>query len=243
MKERIIGFDTLRGFAILLMIIDHVAAIIFSMEINEHTIRFFTRLSEPLFILLFGYFLYKRTQKSILFRLIEIMIVAFVINIFFYSLLNVFDILASISVFYILFILIGAPILIFFLSFLFSYFDFTYLFFDYPISIVTMQACIGYFMREARENKQLKSIFYLSLFLFFLTFFFWQKPHSYSIIFTFPALFIFMVFEKYLTNFSIWPLTLFGRYPLASYAIQYIVIVFLAIILESYSIIDVKYLR
>ena len=50
------GLDSLRGLAIVLMIVDHVAGILYGQNIGESWIRFVTRLSMPLFCLLTGYF-------------------------------------------------------------------------------------------------------------------------------------------------------------------------------------------
>ena len=52
--------DSLRGLAILLMIVDHVAGIIYGQNIGESWIRFATRLSMPLFCVLAGYFVGSR---------------------------------------------------------------------------------------------------------------------------------------------------------------------------------------
>ena len=46
--------DSLRGLAIVLMIVDHVAGILYGQNIGESWIRFATRLSMPLFCVLTG---------------------------------------------------------------------------------------------------------------------------------------------------------------------------------------------
>ena len=55
--KRNTAIDALRGFAILLMAVDHLSSLILYQQIGLDSIRLPTRLAEPLFVLLFGYFL------------------------------------------------------------------------------------------------------------------------------------------------------------------------------------------
>jgi hypothetical protein len=224
-KKRIDGFDTLRGFAILLMIIDHVAAIIFLQPINDKTIRFITRLSEPLFIILFGYFLAKR-ERTVK-RLFEILAASIFVNLFYYPITGSFEILASVSIAYVIFLLFKPyfPFL-FFLAFLLSFIDPTKNVVDYPISIVLMQAVIGYLLKD---NKVISAIcLLLMLFLYFIPNIF-PNVLYYTLIFTLPAFILFLFFDKYLKELKLPIITLFGRYPLTSYVLQYLIIVYLAL--------------
>ncbi len=62
--NRLRGLDAVRGLAIVLMIVDHVAGILFDLPIEVDNVRMLTRLSMPLFSVLMGYFL-AAPKKSI----------------------------------------------------------------------------------------------------------------------------------------------------------------------------------
>ena len=54
-RTRLHSLDALRGLAIVLMIVDHVCGILLSINIEFAGVRFWTRLSMPLFAVLMGY--------------------------------------------------------------------------------------------------------------------------------------------------------------------------------------------
>ncbi|MEM4331581.1 MAG: hypothetical protein QXI89_02350, partial [Candidatus Anstonellales archaeon] len=117
-------------------------------------------------------------------------------------------------------------VLLFPLFALLSFNDITVKFLDYPLSIVFMQACIGYLIR----SKSNLSFFAITIFL--LTSLLWPSPYFYTIIFTIPAILLLIIFEKHFNKLKIEPLTTFGKYPLSSYISQYIIIVLLALYLN-----------
>ena len=76
-------FDALRGLAIALMVLDHVAMILWKLQL-ESDIRSMTRLAEPLFVVLFGYLLYGRTRARLGTRGLQLLAAALVSNALFY---------------------------------------------------------------------------------------------------------------------------------------------------------------
>lgn len=207
---RIESLDFLRGFAILLMFVDHVAYLL-GEDIETFNIRFLTRLSEPLFALLLGYFLVGRSKEKLLSRFIDILGAAFLVNIIFFPATSRFDILVSFLICYILYFFLGDKLYLLFPAFLLFNFDPTLNILDYPISLVISQVAIGMSLRLGKKP------YYLLLApLSFLL------PLYYSItaFFTFfSILFIMLALDN--PNFSMKPINLLGKHPLKFYVAQF----------------------
>ena len=104
-SKRIDGIDLLRGIAIFIMFIDHILLLAFQQSISLSSLRFFTRIAEPLFVIIAGYLLGGRDPKKLFFRTIEILSVSLFINLFYYRLMGKFEILMSFSILLFLYLL------------------------------------------------------------------------------------------------------------------------------------------
>ena len=229
-KKRIEGMDFLRGFSIALMFYDHILGIGFLERIQPFNGRFWTRLSEPLFALLFGYFLVGRKKSRLFLRAVEIAGTALIVNFGFYLVTGRFEILVSFLATAFLYMLIGERIK-FLVPVVFLYpIDPTRPFLDYPLSIVLGQTAIGMMIREGRTKQAVASSF-----LFLLGLFFTNPPWQYTVIFTFLASMIMMVFSsvKELKDLKLEPLNYIGKRPLFFYVLQYLGAIMFAIIYRS----------
>jgi hypothetical protein len=224
-NHRIRGLDFLRGFAIAVMFFDHLAAIAFLQGIELFNVRFFTRIAEPIFALLFGYFLFGRDKKRLALRLFEIGVVAVFVNIFFYPLTGVFDILVDFFAIGVLYILLGDS-----MRFLFPFVFLTPVFpgfLDYPFPLVLSQACIGMLARERAK------VLFPALLLFLSSAVAIQTPLQYTVLFTFVAWFLLWIFSSHLRDFDLPPLNYIGKRPLLFYVIQYLIAIFAALVIPK----------
>ena len=127
--------DTLRGFAILLMIVDHVADILLDISLRDSNLRLATRLAMPLFCVLMGYFL--RTESRFQFRrLMQIAAAAFAANLVFYPRYGVLEILCSLIVAVSLFKATGERFTLFVFAILLYPWDPLRGWVDFPVTIV-----------------------------------------------------------------------------------------------------------
>ncbi len=218
------AIDTLRGFAIVLMVIDHVADLWLGQSIGDSPIRWMTRLAMPLFCVLMGYFL-PADRNWRLRRFVEIAATAVLVNAIFYPAYGCLDILCSLLIagivgtacgrFFPMFVLVavlypvdptpawpsGGPM-------------------DFPLSLVLSFVALGSLhARYGRKTAGLASTI-LTAFYFpavVLT------PGSVSpllFLFVLPATLLLCWAERY-PKISIPGLEELGRNPLKSYAIQY----------------------
>lgn len=173
--------DALRGLAILLMIVDHVAAIPLQIPISGSATRLVTRLSMPLFCLLMGYFLkvdsrfdafsLSNWRKN---RMLQIAGAAILANLVFWPHYQCLEILGSLLLAYGLFLAMGRffPVLV--LSLLLYQHDVLRPWFDYPPSIVISFVAHGMVLRRFGFLAALAS----GIFLF--TGGWWIEPDSAS---------------------------------------------------------------
>ena len=206
---RINSMDLLRGFAILLMYWDHW------LWVNDKGLmegRLITRLAEPLFALLLGYFLVGRTQESLKRRFLHLVIAALISNFFFYQMVGHFDILASFIVVYILKIL-GLPLywlgLIGILVNGFLPQDI----FDYGVGMVLWQVALG---SQIREKKGLAILLGTG----FGACIFQNLGDALAMIFTLPAIALIKMGEHW-KDVCVPMVCEMGKKPLVSYVSQF----------------------
>ncbi|MEM6779448.1 MAG: acyltransferase family protein [Planctomycetota bacterium] len=94
LPQRNAAVDTLRGLAVVLMVIDHIAAYWFDVRIEIASIRFATRLSMPLFCVLLGYFIPSNWEFRFK-RYGQIFAAGIMANAIYWPLNHEFEILAS----------------------------------------------------------------------------------------------------------------------------------------------------
>jgi len=199
--------DLLRGFAILLMYWDHW------LWINDKGLlegRLITRLAEPLFALLLGYFLVGRTQESLKRRFGQLLLAALLSNIFFYQLTGHFDILASFIVVYVLRIL-NLPL--YWLGMIGVFLNaFPISWFDYGPGLVIWQAALGMALRE-KKALPLMAIGLLALP-------FQPGGDLLALIFTYLALPLVKLAEIF-PDLKLPVLNFMGKHPLEFYVVQF----------------------
>ncbi len=136
------ALDSFRGAAIAIMILDHVAGILFQQPIDGNPIRLFTRVSMPMFAVLTGYLLGKSDGISWK-RLGQVGVAALMVNLATYKELGKVEILGSFLVCYVLHGVLKRHSWLMVLGILAALVrvDYSALLFDYPLSIVA--TCVG----------------------------------------------------------------------------------------------------
>lgn len=221
------ALDTLRGLAILLMIVDHVAWLYFDQPIQPTSIRFVTRLSMPLFCVLTGYFALRSSDTNWA-RLGQVLLAAIVVNFAYFTLYGRLEILASLLVCYLLIAACKAWFMLAALAFLLFPWDVSAAVFDYPISAVATCMAVGGIQRKWGWQIGLSMAVLISLSLLALRG--WQgdfrivsQPTVYVLIFL-PLASGLLAVGTLRPAWSLRGLAWIGRYPLSVYVGQYFVL-------------------
>ncbi|MEM4366895.1 MAG: hypothetical protein QW035_02070 [Candidatus Anstonellales archaeon] len=217
--ERKEGLDTLRGIAISLMVLDHFLAIVLFQPVETSNLRILTRLAEPIFAVLIGYFLVGRGRERLMVRAVDILLVAFFVNFFYLPIMRKVEILASFLAVYALCILFGEALALLLPAVFLYPLDPTSYFFDYPLPLVFSQAALGMLIRKG--SSPWVSLVFLPAALLL------PAPYNYTSLCTPIAAFATKQLEKSSVKAPI--ISLMGRYPLSSYAIQYSLIVLISL--------------
>lgn len=218
---RIASMDVLRGFAILVMFLDHILFLFGYSSFSLLEPRFFTRIAEPLFAILFGYFLFGRKEESLVSRFFEITIAAVFINAIVFPLMGSLEILASFAIAYLVYILARERIVFLIpLALLFNI-DPTSAFLQYPLSLVLSQVALGFAIRKG--ISPIISLVFAGMFLFV------NIIYQYTFLFTVLACAILLAAEKN-RGFSIPIIEYIGQRPLFFYILQYLVALLLIVI-------------
>ncbi|MCS5637910.1 MAG: TraX family protein [Myxococcota bacterium] len=135
-------FDALRGLAIALMVLDHVAMILWKLQIDSE-VRSVTRLAEPLFVLLFGYLLYGRPRARLGTRGLQLLAAALVSNALFYPAYHSLDILVTFLGVLLIFAALGNRLMVLVPLVVLLPWDPTRSILDYPLFMVLGQAAFG----------------------------------------------------------------------------------------------------
>jgi len=227
MNERDAVIDSLRGLAIVVMMIDHVSMLVFGQGFELFGIRFFTRIAEPLFAIIFGYLLIGRSKQGLARRLKEILLVALLANIVYFSITQKLEILVSFAIATIAYYFLGSRLRYLIFFFILYPVDFTKHFLDYPMSIVISQVAFGMFLRELKQTAQLSPLFICFLLGPFIV----PVPLGWTLGFTAFAGGLFLIAKRAQFNVSLFSTV--GKKPLTYYLLQYIVILLIAILVNG----------
>lgn len=211
--ERMESMDALRGLAIIIMFFDHVLFFGPNSSFDPFSPRFFTRIAEPIFAVLVGYFLIGREDKRLFSRLLEILAVAFFVNIFFYMLLGKLDILISLALSYLAYFALKDKIVLLIPAFVLFSIDPTRQLLDYPLSLVLSQVALGAAMRKGLSPLLPLVMLLAPLFV--------PAPYSYAALFTAVAGFLVLLAQKF-KDIKIPIASQIGKKPLLYYMAQYI---------------------
>ena len=214
---RLYSLDAVRGFAILLMVVDHVALILFKANITPDSIRFYTRLAMPLFAILMGFFL-AGTQKINHKRLIQLALATVTTNIAFFHEYNQVDILASLLVCYLVWSIIGKSFAIFCVAGFLYPFDSSSQWFDFSLTVAAALVAQGIVLRLFGSITAVLSALVITASATQVT-----NPTAYAILFTLPATIMIVIAAKQ-GELRVPLLATLGRYPLSAYLIQYYLI-------------------
>ncbi len=216
-KVRNACLDTLRGIAILLMIVDHIAAIVFDVRIEPNTIRIATRLSMPLFCILMGYFL-ASPGKTNWNRFFQIVLATIAINLVYFTVYRQVEILASLLVCYVLFLLVRAKFAVAVLAVYLFPWDLSVGLFDYPLTVVASCVAQGMVLRQWGLKFALLSAAIISAGGLVVT-----PPTWYVLLFVIPATLLIGWGAGHAGRSVTW-LAFVGRYPLSFYLAQYYIL-------------------
>lgn len=231
------AFDTLRGLAVVLMIVDHVAGVIFEQSIEIGQLRFLTRLSMPLFCVLAGYLVAGKTNVNWS-RILQVAGAAILVNAAYVPYYGLFEILVSLLICYLLFAALKDWTMVFAGAAMLYSFDPTapgpaeWLWngesnlLDYPLSIVIAPFAIGIALKKLKGPLAFAPLLAL-LPAFWLV----PAPSVYVLWFTpLAVLLVNLAERKPILNVP--ALEWIGRYPLRVYVVQYLVVLGIALLLQ-----------
>ncbi|MGB0598607.1 MAG: hypothetical protein ACPGLY_18110 [Rubripirellula sp.] len=139
--------DSLRGLAIGLMLVDHSAGILFGLTIRDSPVRWVTRLAMPLFCVLMGYFL-REDRRNDWKRPAQILAACVAVNCLFYPLYGSVEILGSLLLTYLVFVISGRCFPFCVLAIAFYPIDPLRAWLDYPPTIVLSFVAQGALLRR-----------------------------------------------------------------------------------------------
>ncbi len=225
--------DFLRGLAIAIMIIDHIYAYILSESVSIYNIRLITRIAEPLFALLLGYFLIGRKRERIFERGFQITAAAIISNIIHYPATLSLEILASFVIVYIVYWIMKERFKYLIFIVLFSFLDPTRTILSYPAFLVISQVSLGMLLRKKED-----SWIHLLVFAFAIPIFAMSTSLTLALtsIFTILAFFMIKIAEEN-HEFGMNIINWIGRNPLKIYVAQMYIIIGMRIVLEYLEIV------
>lgn len=223
--RRLASFDALRGFAVLAMAVDHLVAMVFLVGIEPPNVRFLTRIAEPLFAVLLGYFLAGRARERVIRRGLQVFGAAALVNPLFYPVFGKVEILATFVLVLALYSLLEERFAFLAPLFLLHAFDPTGRILNYPLAVVAAQVALGMLLKRGAPA-------WTSL-AFAAAYFTVEPTILYSALFTIPAVLLLKVAERD-PAVSIPVLGALGRRPLLAYITQW-ALVFAVTIVYGYT--------
>ena len=226
------AFDVLRGSAIVLMVIDHVAHAL-DYLIEPTNIRIVTRLSMPLFAILMGYFLVK-SQRTNYLRLLQLGIAAVFMSWVTTRAFGQAEILAALFCSAIIFHLTKPIFPIFVVAaFIFAFdptnagsgLEWLPITFDYPLTICLSCVALGAVVARCHAVIAIIAAALVAAAGWIV-----PPPSAYVLIASLPATALLVIASNYgaisiwRSKFATW-LGFCGRYPLSIYIVHYVAVI------------------
>ncbi len=236
-RGRNAALDSVRGLAIVLMIVDHIAVISFDIPIGVDNVRILTRLALPLFAILFGFFLVQTQSKASsakaaaksaaskqglgahFRRPAQLLVAAFVANILFVPEFGRLEILVSFLACSLLYLALRRHFVVLLLAVLLFQQDPTALFLDYPLTLTASLVAIGMVLRLYEFQKAI----FASAFVILAGLVIVPTPPLFVLLFAMPATCI-VALARVSPELSVGWLAFLGRYPLTTYVAQYYIL-------------------
>lgn len=232
-RGRNAALDSVRGLAIVLMIVDHIAVISFDIAIATDNIRLVTRLALPLFAILFGYFLTCRPTQPLsgspgptkqgpwaaFRRPAHILVAAFAANLVFVPEYGRLEILVSFLACSLLYLVLGRYFIVMLLPVALFQHDPTLDVLDYPITLTASLVAIGMVLRLYGFQKAILAASFATV----AGLAFVPTPPLFVLLFAIPATCI-VALASVSPELSVGWLALLGRYPLTTYVTQYYIL-------------------
>ena len=229
--ERNACLDSLRGLAISLMIVDHIAWLFFSQPIEPNSIRMLTRLSMPLFCVLTGFFVLRRRSTNWE-RLFQVALAAAAVNLAYFTLYGKVEILAALLLCYLAIAGIGSWFLLGSVAFLLYPLDVTSSFFDFPMSVVATCVAVGGVQRRIGWPAAMVLSVLIATGLMFDRFFSdgfrWVAAPTVYVLLMLPLAVTLTGAGQFRPHWRVPGLEWIGRYPLSIYVGQYLLLLLLA---------------
>ncbi|HBJ36457.1 MAG TPA: hypothetical protein DDZ51_17245 [Planctomycetaceae bacterium] len=236
-KGRNAALDSVRGLAIVLMIVDHVAVISFDIPIGTDNVRLVTRLALPLFAIVFGFFLIdpslslsqrKTTTKvaapnrstwAAFRRPAQILVAAFAANLLFVPEYGRLEILVSFLACSLLYLVLGRYFIAMLLAVVLFQYDPTLNLLDYPLTLTASLVAIGMVLRLYGFQKAILAAAVVTVAGLAAV----PAPPLFVLLFAIPATCI-VALASVSPELSVRWLALLGRYPLTTYVTQYYIL-------------------
>lgn len=224
-KPREAALDTLRGIAIVLMIVDHAADMLWHLAIEPNNLRMLTRLSMPLFCVLVGYFLSGKAKLNPG-RMLQIAGAAVLANLIYWPLNGRLEILVSLLLCIGIYPFLKSRFVFLVIAVGFVSVDPTRFVLDYPLSACVAMVALGVIGKTYSMGVALlvSLLFPIASLLDASTtrYVLWCAP---------PAVGLLMLaVHKRLP--AVAGLSNLGKYPLSAYVLQYYVLWIVAWILR-----------
>jgi len=228
------AIDSVRGLAIVLMIVDHIAVLLFDIAVGTDNPRLATRLSLPLFAIVMGSLLKeKRGTESASpqnrwlgkatpgqwRRFGQLLAASLAANVLFFPYFGRLDILASFCVVYLAFAVLGDRLIWLTGAIVLFPVDPSVGIFDYPLSVVFCLVGLGMILRDRGPLPAVGVALGITFFCIAIV----PTPLLYVGFFVIPATLV-VALARTGNELSNPALSFVGRYPLNIYVVQYYVL-------------------
>lgn len=220
------ALDSLRGLAIVLMVLDHIAGIWFGLGIQDSVIRFGTRLAMPLFCVLMGYFLMPDRRweaKKAWRRPVQIFLAAVLVNLVFWPYYGSIEILGTLLLAYLVFLASGRWFWLSVLVIAAYPVDPLRIWFDFPPTLVIAFVAQGMVLRRFGIVAAMASGAWLGAGTLWIDSLEPGGVNQRLCLFILPATLLVYLGES-VPNKSVPGLEWLGRHPLSVYVTQYYIV-------------------